>query len=193
VIIVGELPDWVTNVTHIPATDPYKFGASNILHKLKMACKSDKVSDNFLFMNDDHFITKDAETKTYPYYYSCPLDSFVQRRGMDSYGRACYNSAKLLKSRGIENALYYDIHYPIVYNKRTFLEIFDKVNVDQRFGHIVKSIYANSIPVKGQLILDCKTSTPPKNGICYSTIPNPSTLVRRWLFETFPERSKYEI
>lgn len=194
VIIVGTLPEWLTNVIHIPATDPYKFSASNILHKLRMACKSDQVADNFLFMNDDHFIMKNQETKSYPYYYSSNLDSFVQRRGMDTYGRACFNSQRFLKSQGVTNGLYFDVHFPMLINKHIFTEVFSKVNIDQRFGHIIKSIYANSVPVKSELTIDCKASVPPKNGqVCYSSIPNPSTLVRRWLFETYPERSRFEV
>ena len=194
IVIVGINPEWTQNVIHIPATDPYKFGASNILHKLIIACKNEQVSDNFLFINDDHFLMKDFDAAAFPYYYYGNLDSFVRRRGMDTYGRACFNSLQFLKSKKVFYPLYFDIHYPILINKAKFLQIFNEVKIEKNFGHIVKSIYGNFYDGKKEEMIDCKSpNAPKKEWACFSTNPNPGTLVRRWLFETFDKPSKYEI
>lgn len=191
--IVGEKPAWVTNVNHIPATDPYRVPDTNILYKLKIACNNAEISDTFLFMNDDHFLLHNFNTETFPFYYSGTLEQYTRKRGQDSYGRRCVNSMKWLKMKGY-NTLYFDTHYPIRYQKKAFLEIFKDVEIDRGFGYVIKSIYANAMNFEDQEIMDCKFSSPPSIGqICFSTYPNPSTEVRNYLLQTFPDKSKFEI
>lgn len=193
--IVGEKPNGVTGINHIQASDPYTFAnrASNILYKLLIACKRPEISDNFLYFNDDHYLLNSFDAEHFPAYFDGKLEDIIDIRKKDNYGRACSNSLKFLKESKL-NTLNFDVHYPMLINKKAFLKIFDKVKTDIAFGHVVKSIYANAMKYNGIQMEDCKSHRPPRNGeICFSTYPNPTVDTRRWLFETFRYPSKYEI
>ncbi len=56
VFIVGECPDYLKNVIHIPASDIFDSAINadgNMTHKLLLVCNNKELSDDFLFMNDD--------------------------------------------------------------------------------------------------------------------------------------------
>src|SRR6187431_2538921 len=61
VFIVGESPERVKNCMHVSVKDsPNNWDrAKNIYRKIRRCCSLPDLSDNFLFMNDDHFLLSD--------------------------------------------------------------------------------------------------------------------------------------
>ena len=58
IYILGNCPDFLKNVKHIPCPDHYrKSKDANIINKVLMACSYD-VSDDFIVNSDDHYILK---------------------------------------------------------------------------------------------------------------------------------------
>jgi len=60
IFIVGEKPDGLVNFTHIDHPDefPSTNADGNIIRKVLRACLDPRVSEKFLFMNDDHIILR---------------------------------------------------------------------------------------------------------------------------------------
>jgi len=54
---------------HIPHTDNQS-KIVNLWQKCYAACIDERISDPFLFINDDHFIIKPVDIENYPNYYS---------------------------------------------------------------------------------------------------------------------------
>lgn len=116
-ISTETLPDWLQNVVHIPVKDEInRVPDFNIQNKI---CLADGISDDFLFMNDDHFIMKPHDVATFPNYYHSTLDQYCLRRGKDGYGRRCINTMNWLVANNLK-LLHFDIHFPIRYNLTAF-------------------------------------------------------------------------
>lgn len=68
IYIVGELPDFLQNIKHIPANDGSIYKYINAYHKVLNACKNENISDEFLLMNDDFFMTREFLGAEFPFY-----------------------------------------------------------------------------------------------------------------------------
>ena len=193
VFIVGNLPPFLTNVIHLPAEDIHQVPDKNILHKLKIVCNHPDISENFLSLNDDHYLLGVFNAGTFPYHYHGTIDEYIARRGHDTYRLRVGESNKFLKQKGKPNK-YFDIHYPILYNKKAFLEIFEQTDPNNKWGYVIKSIYANMMDIEGVPATDAKhDKTPIKSVSVFSTSPRVSAATARFLQEQFPNKSKYEL
>lgn len=195
VYIVGKLPDFLTNVIHIPVDDERKgIADTNIMRKLKIACENPNISETFLFMNDDHYLLKPFEADKFPYYYSGTISQYIRTRGADSYGRRSMATKNSLEDRSLPTK-YFDIHYPILYNKKAFLK--DVVGQYQQAypdGMILKSLYANAQRIEGVEIEDCKKPFPLVHKLpCFSTFPRVNAGTYRFLNDQFPDKSRFEL
>lgn len=151
VYIIGECPDFLTNVIHIPCNDYGDKHERNIMEKIKVACNTKEISDNFFFINDDHFLLKDVSCKNYPYYYKGLILDYITVRDFDDYRTALTNTFIELEGKPLN----YDIHTPIIYNKKDFLKIMNKFSWEND-DYVIKSLYCNSKGVKPVHLEDCK-------------------------------------
>lgn len=142
VFIIGERPDWLQNVIHIPAKDDEKtfWKERNIFRKILLACADSRVSENFLFMNDDHFLLKDEETGNFPSYYFGVLSEQAERT--DQYGNTAKNTLSELR----RDCNYFDIHCPIGFWKYAFLEKVGKLDWEKKYGYCIKTAYHHNMP-----------------------------------------------
>lgn len=192
VFIVGHLPNWCQNVEHLPAKDTHTVPDRNVHDKILVACNHPEVSDDFLFFNDDHYLLSFFEATGFPYFYYNSLESYVRNRSNDQYGRRVRNSLNFLKEKNLP-VKFFDIHTPIIYNKKKYIEImtmpWDKVHD----GFVLKSIYANSTNQSGTEYKDQKTNKPPVGKISIlSSYPHMKHSLLRFLMEQYPEQSKFE-
>lgn len=191
--IVGRVPEGITNVNHIPASDPHNIPDMNIMEKVAKACEHPDISDTFLFMNDDHYILQHFDAEDFPSFYFGTLEEYFKRRGADGYGIRARNSMNLLQSKGLPTK-YFDIHYPILYQKQAFVDhVVKAVDINKPHGYVLKSLYANSLNIEGTYARDCKfDKAPPSKADCFSTQPRVSGAVYQFLKYRFPNASKYE-
>lgn len=137
VIIVGELPQWEVRNIHwlaCPESNNNQNRALNICTKVLKACQDLPLSDDFLFMNDDHFLLQEY-SYYFPYYH----------RGTFNLSRLSNNPSQLNQVRNTINRLGnrildYDIHCPIVYNKTNFIQTFSTLGFPP-YGYCIKSYY----------------------------------------------------
>lgn len=189
--IIGEIPEFIQNVNHIPAHDLYPVPDRNIMTKLTIACNQIELTESFLFMNDDHFLLDYFDADNFPYFYDGDLQTYCKKRGMDGYGRRAANSLKTLQTIDLPTK-YFDIHTPITYNKELFQKHVSSLDWTKE-GYIIKSLYGNAIKTEGVQMKDNKISMPPKQGDkMFSTFPQVKASVTRFLTEQFPEPSKFE-
>jgi hypothetical protein len=200
VFIVGECPKWVQNAVHLPASDLYRHNKEgNILHKLLVAAEFRCISREFLFMNDDHFFLRNINIHDIKFCYDGDLD-----RGMTTTYDACLlNTKKILQSKGLPTKNF-DVHIPTPIDKHFILDIAERFDWKKDLitqGVVVKSMYANTLLIDGELIQDLKINTPMTmeqvegcvaGRLVFSIGDNASREVKLFLAKTFPKRSRYE-
>lgn len=195
VFIVGYCPEWVDNVIHIPADeDPRnRFRDRNIMTKMAIACRDDRVSDNFLMVHDDHFLLSDYEAAAFPYYHMGPLVPSDSQ-----YGKTKQNTLSLLGP--VNN---YDAHCPIVFNKERFMRSVALADWSKWYGYCLKTLYCVMNGIGGEFMFDIKIRMPWRADEIKSAIAG-----RKWfsigdrcfkeggmwdvLNELYPNKSRYE-
>lgn len=203
VYIIGTRPEWLRNVIHIPAYD--QAGLSNkernIYNKILLACKLPALSQDFLFINDDHFILDPLPPL--PYYYQRSLDATVElRKTHDSYYHSLTNTLEVLQQRGLQT-FNYDIHAPIIYNKKKFIEVNAAYDWSVNYGYVIKSLYCNSVGVQGTVDMDmklrarhsCEQLEKILKGRRYFSIDDTAIWpeLTTYLSYLYPKKSKYEL
>ena len=144
VFVFGPRPAWLRQAVHRPVQDPYSHNKdANIIRKMHLVCLNADISDPFLFVNDDHFFTRNCLAGDFPYYHRGELPL----RGRGDYPRRLANTHQGLKARGL-GTLNFDVHAPILIQKGRFLSAFRGWDwVDRRgAGVVMKSVYGNSWP-----------------------------------------------
>lgn len=163
IFIVGELPDFLCNVVHIPCDNRHKHNsARNIYEKTLAACQHPAISNHFWAVADDNFLTAPLSWRNYPYYRTKEdLAGLIQLLGKNSlfkpYVESTYNA---LTERGLPTGNF-SIHIPIIYQKDIFIEALADYDWETpRKGYTIKSLYANTLKIKGKPIKDIKIHTP---------------------------------
>lgn len=121
VYIVGDKPDWIKWVIHIPASDEWnKF--ENVRNKFMAICKNNDISNDFVLMHDDFYILQPIDS--IPYYIRWTLqehmDTIYSKYGENHYRK----SIKWVKDK-FPNWYSFDTHTPIVLNKEKFKKILE--------------------------------------------------------------------
>lgn len=164
IFLIGDKPDWVQNVIHIPATDgdmTYD-KERNIFNKLMIACRDERVSEEFLMVHDDHYLLKDFVAGEFPYYSDGP---FAEQMSISDYKHTIANTADFFKYGHIYNAQHYDVHCPIIFNKDC-AQWLHAINWEKKYGYCIKSCYctipevAQSIIYKREACTDLKIRDP---------------------------------
>lgn len=181
VIVVGFKPPWFSG-EHIPYADG-KRKERNIYEKV---CEAAKLTDRFIFANDDHFMLK---ADLIDYYYSRPLKEKI---GEDWYGKQCKNTYNLFPA-----GMFFDIHFPMIIESALI-----PTEYDWNTEYVFKSLYCNHNGIKGIEMKDCKIPGPqPYNRITefckersfLSLGPQAlSKDMKRWLQDQFPDPSPFE-
>lgn len=204
IFIVGECPEWLTGVIHIPFSDVFGRKDFNIMRKVIVACENDQVSDDFIFFNDDHFLLQPIDVKEIKYWHSCSLE----QKGFNSEGSG------LIKIRNTTEIIpgysyFFDIHVPIVYNKKEFRRImFLPILKWEEKEYLIKTVYANictsqDVTYNVEYMQDCKISkilgydqllSKISDRYFFSIGPEGVKAdLKRLLSELYPTKSKYEL
>lgn len=198
IYIVGQRVPWLTNVKYINVKDgkSSKFKEANIFNKIS-ACIKSEVSENFLFMNDDHFLIRDMDAITVPFYYKGEIVDTMSRN-TGNYRKTMNHSRKYLQKKG-KPTLDFDTHVPIIYNKEKIMCTFGDIDWSIPYGYGIKSLYCNMNDVEPIHEPDCKINNKcyetckekTKDRFCFSTGSlNPDMI--RFIEESYPNASIYE-
>ncbi len=194
VFVVGECAPFLRNVLHLPCQDTHKIPDLNIRDKILAACNCDVVSEDFLFFNDDHFMLKPFDAVRFPNFFKGDLRDAIEPRNMDSYRQRLTNTHDQLKAKGM-TTMNFDIHTPIIYNKKKFKDIIMKFDWKVHEGLVVKSLYGNALKLEETFLRDTKVSSSAQirqDSICFSTFPNIGQELQAYLKAQYSKKSQFE-
>lgn len=161
VFVIGEKPENIENIIHIPCGDKGEFKEVNIFYKVLRAAQEGDISENFLFFNDDHFLNKDQDVESFPNYNKGTLQDSINVKpyAVGGYMTPLRNCQHALKTKGYRE-INFDHHSPIVYNKTNIRLLETKYDWSVPAGYILKSLYGNTFVLNPYSSLDCKFSQP---------------------------------
>jgi hypothetical protein len=152
--VVGGKPTWYAgNYINIKQVlTKYR----NAIQNLNAICNSNEISEEFILMNDDFYIVKNINTIE-TYHGGLLLDKINLYQKINSnsnYTRKLAATYKKIKSLNIESPLDYELHIPMIMEKKKLKQILQ--NNDQ---FLWRSIYGNVFGVGGEQMEDVKVYT----------------------------------
>lgn len=192
VFIVGEKPNWIKNVVHIPVDDVYT-RENNVFRKILTACKLD-ISENFFFMNDDFYMTRPFIMGDYPFFVNGVVEGI---QNPSRYQKVQNKTLNCLQSNGINMVMDYRVHCPIIFNKEKFLQLekYYKATKFDEVGYSARLLYGNLFADNPIICEDCKlwSGDKIKDTIqgCISTNDDCEDVLNE-LLKIFNKPSKYE-
>ena len=202
VYFVGGCPSWAKNIVHIP-TEQTGTKWQNVPRNLIAVCEDIRVSDDFIYFNDDFFVLQKVKNpKKELNLYKSTITSVLDRLGKKhpiptNYMAGMAQTQALLRDLGKAEPLCYELHVPFVFNKDNYLRMFD---IDEVFNIDVlhyRSLYGNLYLTGGKDMPDVKVGS---NGVFsgstgkFLSCANASfPLVKPFLERTFPDKCAYEI
>jgi hypothetical protein len=144
IYIVGERPDWLQNVFSLPYPDicgvPWRNSFAKILH----ACTQPDLTEKFLYMNDDFYISKPAEIASWPALSRGNLPAGMRTSRVMSLNRKESTTALLVSQKLTTND--FDIHAPMILEKQKILDL--PINPQMPGAFHWRSYYGNYWRVK---------------------------------------------
>jgi hypothetical protein len=120
---------------------------ANIFNKIMQAVNDDRVSEDFIYANDDHFILPGFDVTKY-YYAMWPTNA------NEYYRQTIKNSYSPLRYE------YYDIHCPCIFNKEKFINSVGKLDWTKPYGYCLKTLYCHMNNIIGNGHTDLKLQNP---------------------------------
>jgi hypothetical protein len=203
VYIIGHKPAWVKNVKHINRIQRGHNKFQNISRNMWLASKTESISDDFIYMDDDYFIMREID-EIYPHHRGDIqlMINFNEEQGSRIYVKGYTDTRDRLLALGHTRPLSYELHIPMVFNKdklRHVLELDDEHALNAEIFH-VRSFYGNYYHIGGQHMNDVKIRHAYQNRLDWllgkrylsSAGDAPSGFLLKHLKELFPEKSQYE-
>lgn len=196
--IVGRVPKWIKNVRSIHCKDATQFPATNIATKLIGVAGKEDLSQEFLYIHDDHFFTKDFDADTFPTLYKGNLRDLNNKT---DYQITVNNTIRALQDLG-KGTLDFDTHTPIRFDKYKLLAVLQSYNWQIPHGYCIKSVYCNRLGLWGEQIEDGKFFRSKdyeqlqfwfsKHTIVSIDDMAMNNFLKKHLQKTYPNPSKYE-
>lgn len=190
--LIGNKPSWYKGNYISVEYCGNKF--QNNVNCLKIIANNPEISDDFVLMNDDFFVIKPIDkVETYNGgLLQNKINKYVASFGMNEYARLLKHVNKALLKVNIKVPLDYDIHVPIVFNKKK-LKSLSELTLAPR------SVYGNIFEIGGKTIDDVKIySTSEVLDFNKLEIPFISTMdetfkvIEKQIKEMFPDKSDFE-
>ena len=149
IFIVGELPEFLSKgVIHIKAADifnPNQNADGNIATKVLAACADERLSDDFLFINDDHIILQPIHLANVPAFHKGDMNTYQESFWQLNFWRGrLRRTMEILNQKGL-TSYHFDCHTPIIFNKHLFPQVMANFPYKEGIGLTMKSLYGNSV------------------------------------------------
>jgi hypothetical protein len=200
--IVGYKPSWLHGVEYLP-TNQSRSKWENSTANLLTACLHDDVAERFVYMNDDfHVVRPIDEVETL---HRGPVRAVLgshYRYRSGTYLTGMRMTARLLHSLGYADPISYELHVPMVLERRKMVEALH-VAAEHRSAYGMtalhkRTLYGNLHGIGGRAIADVKVNNSTRRAV-FDSVPYVSTSKQAWsgqlgrlLRSMFPEPSSYE-
>jgi len=145
IFIVGEKPSGLKGFIHIDHPDEFSStnADGNIIRKVLRACQDPRVSEKFLFINDDHIIMKPMRADRIPPFHKGDMKSFqLDYFNLNEWRKRLFKTMITLEEQNLPT-LHYDCHTPIVFEKEKFINVMNRFDYASGIGLCMKSLYGN--------------------------------------------------
>jgi len=203
IFVVGADPGWLSKQVEFRASDDIPANKqARIAHKIFWTFQFTDISNTAVLFNDDFVLRQPVDLSRLLPYQRGPLLAAVQRQEDPVY-RACLEETMCALQAAEKPAMHYDIHVPILMERRAFVELKSwwQQSICSVNGFVVKSTYANNtLLFPGPIMRDLKLRrhydnidevTRGRFMFSYSDA-GLTPVLKRWLTETFPVKSKWE-
>jgi len=194
--IVGHMPRWARGVEHIPRAQ-FSTKYQNSTANLRAACEHSKVSDEFVYMNDDFFTMRPVDQ--IPVLHRGPVAEVAARTPDGKYKRGALATARALRALGVAEPLSYELHIPMVIDKAKMLDALGRPQVRGIPVVHKRTLYGNLAGIDGEQAADVKVhsasqTAPGDDPLFISTNSGAFTdgPVGRLIREAFPDPCRYE-
>lgn len=198
VFIIGAETPALTNVVQIPFKDKKQRVSINIWEKLVAVARNEQISERFLWMNDDIYITKDFNADEIPN-YARPADlaTYKGRVPKTIYQKMLYATHDALQQRGLptEN---FATHQPVNLEKSKVLQAYEEFNreIYTTISISFRCAYGNlhRLPPKrnGTIVAKATQAIPKKWAFASHATVKPDELAAM-LNGLYPVKSRYEV
>lgn len=141
--IVGDAPAGFKDYIHIPFADNPNLRDENIKNKIVAACNDSRVSEHFICFSDDHFLLHPYDAEAFPFYAHGTLMQLYYRQAPEASYRVTVMATIDMLNQFRKMTFNYNIHAPIVYNKKLFIETMRLFKWQPPYGMVIKSLYCN--------------------------------------------------
>jgi hypothetical protein len=195
VYIAGYVPAWCINVWPVWTNQKDKPDQENSNANLRAALQDPELSDDFIFMNDDFYITEPVTEV--PDMHQGLLD---ERIATYKVGGRMHQAYSLMTTRRAlkqvptapEQLLSYELHMPMVMNKRRALLMFKLWRANLQ-GLRPRTLYGNLYHINGKETPDAKGATESQEHFISSIRSIRDDAIWQLLRERFTAPSDYEI
>ncbi len=161
----------------------------SVYNKLLHACYDKRISENFIYWNDDHILLRHLSVSDFKYWHN----------GLLSLRLGSIFNRELLKTQNtlaeFPNALNFDIHAPMIVNKTSFINTFKHRSVEL----CLKTTYcADNNVSKLEFMQDLKikdkfSEIELNDRLFFSTSDMIAQPLINYLETKFPNKSKFEL
>lgn len=166
--LVGYPPPWLANCK-VLAESSGATKEARIYNSVLAAARHPELSDQFILFNDDFYVT--APITRLPSRYLKSLRAHTEepniKDGSGGWRDSLIATAALLDSLGIKTPVSYELHIPMVFDKKILAEVMEPYVSD--LPPQLRSLYGNLARIGGERYRDVKAV---KTGMNY-TIPTP--------------------
>lgn len=199
IFVIGECPDFLSGVIHIPYPDKHKNKQDNAREKYLVAANDERISDDFILMNDDFFVLEPVESV--PNYTLGTMEEMIRRHPTKGgyYYQSMIDTKKVIESFGIHDPLSFEVHAPIVFNKEKLKTVIMMVGAEKAYSF--RSCYGNIYAEENERVMDFKAAglvefihqiTRNSDYLSISDSLVAEREFRDWIRRTFPKPSRYE-
>ena len=152
VFIVGDREDWFTSkVKFIDMKRAMGRKHMDIFAKMRRIISTEEIADDFMYFNDDMICTEKMELK------NLNQGEIKRYTGNKGWLKIKQRTRTYLKKLGYEHPLDYDLHVPMILNKKKLAEALTLVEAEHPDFEIhIRSVYGNIHNLGGEYYLDGK-------------------------------------
>lgn len=148
VYVIGDREAWFSSKINHIQTRQHPNRYIDVLNKVARACQTDDISDEFIIMNDDMYITKQAPLRA--------LYREVPPRIASFYNRCVHKSLDWCREYE-DDPKNYELHLPMILNKSKMLTVYNLIKNDMHPVPILyRTAYGNFYHIGGHPYKDAK-------------------------------------
>jgi hypothetical protein len=132
-------------VVHIQHPDefPSTNADGNIIRKVLRACLDTRITEKFLFINDDHVLLRPIKVQDIPPFHKGDMKELTPHYFSVNPWRKRLHATKLALEAQDLPTLHFDCHTPILFEKEKFIDAMARFDYASGIGLTMKSLYGN--------------------------------------------------